>query len=135
MAEHPPNALDTRRTVETPEGVTLELAVAGPFVRAQAWVVDFVLRTLVGWIVAIPLALLGRTGSGILLLLLFLGTARAAERVRIEIDGLDRDLRRNVLASLSLEEARGDKDLTEERIRRLQAPAPARAASDPPIRS
>ena len=74
MTAHPPNALDTRRIVETPEGVTLELAVAGPFVRAQAWIIDVVLRTLVTWLVAIPLTLLGRAGTGIFLLLLFLLT-------------------------------------------------------------
>jgi len=51
------------------------------------------------------------------------GAARAAERVRIEIEGIDGDLKRNVLASLSLEEARKDKDLDEERIRRLHAKA------------
>ncbi|HEX2224053.1 MAG TPA: autotransporter assembly complex family protein [Thermoanaerobaculia bacterium] len=43
----------------------------------------------------------------------------AAERVRVEVEGLDRDLRTQVLATLSLQEARGDDDLTEERIRRL----------------
>jgi translocation and assembly module TamA len=52
---------------------------------------------------------------------LLLGPApvSAAEKVRVEIDGLSRDLRNNVLANLSLQEARGDDDLTEERIRRL----------------
>src|SRR5215218_2824868 len=50
--------------------------------------------------------------------------ARAAERVRIEVEGLDRDLRRNVVANLSLEEARDDDDLSEDRIRRLHANAP-----------
>jgi uncharacterized RDD family membrane protein YckC len=74
MTVHPPNALDTRRIVETPEGVTLELAVAGPFVRAQAWFVDLLLRGLVSTLVAMPLALLGRTGAGILLLVTFLLT-------------------------------------------------------------
>jgi uncharacterized RDD family membrane protein YckC len=74
MTAHPPNALDTRRIVETPEGVTLELAVAGPFVRAQAWMIDAIVRTLVSWVVAIPLTLLGRTGIGIFLLLTFLLT-------------------------------------------------------------
>lgn len=62
-------------------------------------------------------------GVSSLVLLLLLDPAQAAERVRIEVEGLDRDLRRNVTASLSLEEARGDKDLTEERIRRLHAKA------------
>jgi translocation and assembly module TamA len=47
----------------------------------------------------------------------------ADDKVRIEIDGLDRDLRRNVLATLSLEEARGDDDLDEDRIRRLHSRA------------
>jgi len=50
--------------------------------------------------------------------------AHAADRVKIDVDGLSRDLRKNVLATLSLEEARGDKDLTEDRIRRLHARAP-----------
>jgi len=48
---------------------------------------------------------------------------RTDERVRIDIDGIDKDLKRNVLASLSLEDARDDKDLNEERIRRLHARA------------
>ncbi len=38
-------------------------------------------------------------------LLLASRPVRAAERVRIEVEGLDRDLRRNILATLSLEEA------------------------------
>jgi len=70
----------------------------------------------------------GRAAAFALLLLagFFSGAVRAAaarsdERVRIEIDGLDKDLKRNVLASLSLEDARDDKDLDEERIRRLHA--------------
>ncbi|HEX6852140.1 MAG TPA: RDD family protein [Candidatus Polarisedimenticolaceae bacterium] len=74
MTNHPPNALDTRRIVETPEGVTLELAVAGPFVRAQAWIVDALLRGMISTFVSIPLALLGRTGGGILLIVMFLLT-------------------------------------------------------------
>ena len=57
------------------------------------------------------------------LLLLHAIPVQARENVRIEIDGLGRDLRRNVLATLSLEEARGDKDLDEDRIRRLHSRA------------
>lgn len=56
--------------------------------------------------------------------LLLPSALRADERVRIEVDGLDRDLRRNVVATLSLEEARNDDDLDEDRIRRLHAKAP-----------
>jgi translocation and assembly module TamA len=51
------------------------------------------------------------------------GSAWADPRVRIEVEGLDGDVRRNVVASLSLEEARDDKDLDEQRIRRLHAQA------------
>lgn len=56
--------------------------------------------------------------------LLLPSALRAEEKVRIEVDGLDRDLRRNVVATLSLEEARDDDDLDEDRIRRLHAKAP-----------
>lgn len=60
-----------------------------------------------------------------LALALFLPVAaQAKERVRIEVEGLDRELRRNVVANLSLEEARDDDDLAEDRIRRLHANAP-----------
>jgi len=51
------------------------------------------------------------------------GAAWADARVKIEVEGIDGDLRRNVIASLSLEDARDDKDLNEERIRRLHARA------------
>jgi translocation and assembly module TamA len=49
--------------------------------------------------------------------------ALARERVAIEIEGLERELRQNVLATLSLEDAKGDDDLSEERIRRLHTRA------------
>lgn len=51
--------------------------------------------------------------------------AFAREKVKIEIDGLTRELRNNVLALLTLQEARGDDDLDEDRLRRLHARAPA----------
>ncbi|HWN43147.1 MAG TPA: POTRA domain-containing protein, partial [Thermoanaerobaculia bacterium] len=60
---------------------------------------------------------------------LFPAAAQADERVRIEVEGLDRDLRRNVVANLSLEEARDDDDLSEDRIRRLHASAPEEIAT------
>ena len=61
--------------------------------------------------------------AAFLLVLLLPGVALAKERVDIEIEGLERALRQNVLANLSLEEARGDDDLSEDRIRRLHADA------------
>jgi translocation and assembly module TamA len=69
---------------------------------------------------------------GLALLLTLGAPAHAAEKLRVEIEGLgsaldltneNRDLRRNVLATLSLEDARRDKDLTEEKIRRLHSRA------------
>jgi len=50
--------------------------------------------------------------------------AAAAESLRVEIDGLKGDLKKNVLASLQIEASRKDKDLDESRIRRLHGQAP-----------
>jgi len=50
--------------------------------------------------------------------------ARAAESLRVEIDGLSGELRKNALANLAIEAARKDKDLDESRIRRLHGQAP-----------
>jgi translocation and assembly module TamA len=50
--------------------------------------------------------------------------AHAAESLRVEIDGLSGDLRKNALANLAIEKARKDKDLDESRIRRLHGQAP-----------
>ena len=36
--------LDTVREIETPEGVSLRLRAAGSFGRAQAWMIDLLLR-------------------------------------------------------------------------------------------
>jgi translocation and assembly module TamA len=50
--------------------------------------------------------------------------ATAAESLRVELDGLRGDLRKNALANLQIEAARKDKDLDESRIRRLHGQAP-----------
>ncbi|HSN86316.1 MAG TPA: POTRA domain-containing protein, partial [Thermoanaerobaculia bacterium] len=69
-----------------------------------------------------PLALAAATAATAAAVVLGLPVpAFAAEKVRVEVDGLSRDLRAQVLATLSLQEARGDDDLAEERIRRLHA--------------
>lgn len=65
-------ALDTVRPVATPEGVELELRLAGPVSRAYAWVIDFILRLValfVAWLILLPL---GGIGAGALLILAFL---------------------------------------------------------------
>jgi len=67
-----PPALDTVRSVATPEGVELDLRLAGPVSRACAWVVDFILRLVllfVSWILLIPL---GGIGAGASLIVAFL---------------------------------------------------------------
>jgi len=67
-----PPALDTVRSVATPEGVELELRLAGPVSRAYAWLLDFILRLFVlffAWLFLLPL---GGIGAGALLILAFL---------------------------------------------------------------
>ncbi len=63
--------LDTVRQIETPEGVFLRLHSAGALPRAQAWLIDLVIRALVFWAAMIPLGLLGRGGMGIGSLVIF----------------------------------------------------------------
>lgn len=64
--------IDTRRPIETPEGVELGLRVVGPVARAYAWLIDLLIRTAVYIVVAIVLSVLGKTGMGIMLILIFL---------------------------------------------------------------
>ena len=66
--------LDTLRTVETPEGIELNLAVAGPVPRALAWAIDSLIRLAVYMLLSIALgfALPGRLGIGLMLIALFL---------------------------------------------------------------
>ena len=42
--------LDTHYAMETPEGIELELRVAGVMVRSAAWVIDLVMRLLLYFI-------------------------------------------------------------------------------------
>ena len=63
--------LDTLTLVETPEGIALQLRAAGAMPRACAWAADAMIRMAVLWALAAVLALLGTTGIGIYLLLVF----------------------------------------------------------------
>jgi uncharacterized RDD family membrane protein YckC len=65
--------LDTRRSIETPEGVELALRVAGPIPRALAWMLDAAIRSGIYMALSIPLGLLGSAGLGFFFLALFLG--------------------------------------------------------------
>jgi uncharacterized RDD family membrane protein YckC len=64
--------LDTTRAIETPEGVTLDLAPAGPVLRAQAWLWDFLIRAVLYIVYGVGCAFLGRTGLGVWSILMFL---------------------------------------------------------------
>jgi uncharacterized RDD family membrane protein YckC len=63
--------IDTLRVHETPEGVDLELRVAGPVVRAAALAIDSLIRFVL-YLALIPLLALSGLGLGLLLLGLFL---------------------------------------------------------------
>jgi uncharacterized RDD family membrane protein YckC len=65
--------LDTYRAIETPEGVELRLRVAGPPARALAWLIDVTVRLFGYGVLSLPLLVLGRVGTGLLFLVLFLG--------------------------------------------------------------
>ena len=64
--------LDTLRAVETPEGITLELRLAGPVPRALAWLIDSLIKYAVLLGILLGLGFLGETGLGFWFLSLFL---------------------------------------------------------------
>ena len=63
---------DTRHTVETPEGIALKLATAGPVPRALAFLIDQFIRFGIYIALSFTLPWLGRFGWGILLILFFI---------------------------------------------------------------
>ncbi len=64
--------LDTARAFETPEGVILEIKLAGPVVRACAWAIDGVIRAALYAAISIPFAFLGGLGFATILIGFFL---------------------------------------------------------------
>jgi len=62
--------IDTVRTVEAPEGVELALHVAGPYPRALAYVLDFMLRNSITSVLSV-FALAGSVGWAVILLTMF----------------------------------------------------------------
>ncbi len=64
--------LDTLQSISTPEGIRLDIRVAGPMVRFLAWVIDACFRMAI--VIAFIFALLpfGKLGSGFWLILMFL---------------------------------------------------------------
>ncbi|MBS1767527.1 MAG: RDD family protein [Acidobacteria bacterium] len=64
--------IDTVRTVETPEGIALELRPAGPMARGLAWAMDMGIRLALYTAAGTGLAFLGKVGIGILAIIVFL---------------------------------------------------------------
>lgn len=64
--------LDTIYTVNTPEGIALQLSPVGPIPRLLAWLLDLLLRSGISLLLLITLAFLGKLGLGIAMILLFL---------------------------------------------------------------
>ncbi len=63
--------LDTRRVIETPEGVELTLRVAGPLPRASAWLVDALVKFGILLACSTVLPFLGNYGMGLVLFAMF----------------------------------------------------------------
>lgn len=64
--------LDTRHSIETPEGAMLPLTPAGFMVRSLAQIIDILIRFGITLVMFLLLSLLGKMGSGIALILAFL---------------------------------------------------------------
>lgn len=67
----PIKMLDTVRKFETPEGVDLELHVAGPVVRALAYIIDGLIKFTLYVIIAIVLKWFGKSGTALALIIVF----------------------------------------------------------------
>jgi len=65
-------ALDTLYHVNTPEGISLRLSPAGPVPRMLAWSIDILIRLAINGVFFAALAIFGKTGIGIALILTFL---------------------------------------------------------------
>ncbi len=64
--------LDTLRTFETPEGIDLNIEVAGPLVRILAYLIDLLIHIVMYIVVAIVTQYLGKMGTGIMLISFFI---------------------------------------------------------------
>ncbi len=64
--------LDTIRKFEIPEGVDLELRLAGPVIRINAWLIDFIIRSTIQTAAYFILIWLDSIGWGLILLIIFI---------------------------------------------------------------
>lgn len=60
--------IDTTRPHETPEGVVLELRLAGPVVRAAAWAIDMGIRALLYAVLGYVMSVFGGLGWSLILI-------------------------------------------------------------------
>lgn len=63
--------LDTRCTVETPEGIAFDSSVAGPVPRVLAYFIDLCWRTLIIVLVGVLTTIFGKLGAGFFLISTF----------------------------------------------------------------
>lgn len=63
--------LDTRCTVETPEGIEFGLSVAGPIPRVLAYFIDLCWRTLIIALIGVLSMIFGKLGAGFFLISTF----------------------------------------------------------------
>src|SRR5688572_1927499 len=63
--------LDTLRSITTPEGVELNLRLAGPVPRACAWAIDLAVRAVIMILLFVVLTPLGGVGFGVFLIAVF----------------------------------------------------------------
>ena len=64
--------LDTIRKFEVPEGIDLELRLAGPVIRINAWLIDFIIRSVIQVLIYFVLIWFGTIGSGLIFLAIFI---------------------------------------------------------------
>lgn len=70
---HSLQRLDTRHSVETPEAIDLDAQLSGPVSRILAFAIDVFIRQFVLLIILLFLAIAGRAGLGMYMVLAFLG--------------------------------------------------------------
>ncbi len=63
--------IDSIRHISTPEGVELELRVAGVYVRGAAYLVDFIIWLVLWIVISMALAIFGAFGVGVSLVVMF----------------------------------------------------------------
>lgn len=67
-----PSVTDTIRQYETPEGILLQLKLAGPVARACAWAIDAAIKGIIYLLVALFSTFLGGLGMAMMLIGFFL---------------------------------------------------------------